>query len=444
MNQDLYLHGLIGGTGGGAPTTSWERPSDWLQIPALSPSDDKIYLLVKIVENTTANYLGLTCTGVGDSIYNVDWGDGNSETVHTGVLAEHQYDLADISGETLTSEGWRQALVTITPVATVLTAADFTTTHSLAGNSTNPIIQVNANCPSMTSLVCGGLDKLTIVELGENSITDFQYMFNSCNSLKSVPVLNTSSGTNFLGLFNGCSSLLSVPTIDASSGTNFDSMFSGCSSLTSVPLIDTSSALNFANMFYNCHSLTTIPLLNSSSVTNFRSMFSYCYSLTSIPLMDTSSSASFEYMFYNCTSLTTIPLIDTFSCNNFSYMFFNCISLTVVPTLNTLSGLYFDGMFYGCSNLDTIPAFDLISATSLSNMFYYVYGIKVLNMIDIGTSLSLNNMCLDRDNLVNIFKNLSTIDPDAHNLEIYGNPGVTDLTEDDIALATAKGWIVYY
>lgn len=56
MNQDLYLHGLIGG--GSAPADQgWTRPPDWLQIPTLSAFDDKVYLLVKIIEDTTANYL---------------------------------------------------------------------------------------------------------------------------------------------------------------------------------------------------------------------------------------------------------------------------------------------------------------------------------------------------------------------------------------------------
>lgn len=53
-------------------------------------------------------------------------------------------------------------------------------------------------------------------------------------------------------------------------------------------------------------------------------------------------------------------------------------------------------------------------------------------------------MCLDRANIVNIFNNLVVIDPDTQTLEIDGNPGLQDLTEDDIAIATNKGWVIYY
>jgi len=89
----------IGGTP--AAVSLWERPVDWLVVPDLLPEDDKIYLLIKIAENTTANYLAFTVTGN----YIVDWGDGNVENVASGVKAQHQYDYTDLNISTITSSG---------------------------------------------------------------------------------------------------------------------------------------------------------------------------------------------------------------------------------------------------------------------------------------------------------------------------------------------------
>ena len=83
-------------------------------------------------------------------------------------------------------------------------------------------------------------------------------------------------------------------------------MFYHCESLTTIPLIDTSSVTNMNSMFNACYLLTTIPQLDTSRVTRMISMFSYCESLTTIPLIDTSSVTSMGSMLYRCYKLTDL------------------------------------------------------------------------------------------------------------------------------------------
>ena len=131
-------------------------------------------------------------------------------------------------------------------------------------------------------------------------------MFYNCNSLTSVPRLNTTVTTNFQDMFRGCSSLTSIPALDTSKATTLYEMFSGCYSLTSIPALDTSNVTNFSYMFSGCSSLPSVPALNTSNGTNFQSMFGACVSLTSIPQLNTSKGTNFQYMFSGCSALSNL------------------------------------------------------------------------------------------------------------------------------------------
>ena len=93
---------------------------------------------------------------------------------------------------------------------------------------------------------------------------------------------------------------------DYSSITDMSYMFSDCESLKTIPLIDTSNVRNMKYMFSVWHSLETIPLLDTSKVTNMIGMFYRCESLETIPLLDTSKVTCMSYMFYGCDNLINI------------------------------------------------------------------------------------------------------------------------------------------
>ena len=109
-------------------------------------------------------------------------------------------------------------------------------------------------------------------------------MFYNCQSLTSIPALDTSQVTNMYGLFAYCSSLVSVPDMDTGQVTDMEYMFYDCSSLVSVPELDTSQVTGMGSMFEGCSSLTTIPALDTGQVTNTGFMFLGCTSLESVTL----------------------------------------------------------------------------------------------------------------------------------------------------------------
>ena len=202
-----------------------------------------------------------------------------------------------------------------------------------------------------------------------------------------------------------------IPLIDTSDYTSMRSMFSGYSSLATIPLLNTSNVTDMYFMFANCSSLTTIPKLDTSKVTNIAQMFNFCSSLTTIPQIDTSKVSSIFYMFNGCTSLIEIPQLDTSSVTNIDSIIYNCSNVT------TLGGFINLGKAY-------------LTTQSANNSAYTL-------------NLSYSNN-LTHDSLMNVINNLydiATAGVQPQQL-VLGSTNLAKLTEDEIALATNKGWTV--
>ena len=234
--------------------SAWTRPAEWLALPTLTAGEERLVGLYRV--NDAANQcVAFTVTGN----YTVDWGDGTApENVASGVKAEHTYTFGDLDEETETEEGWRQAIISITPQpGATLTGINLTSVHSIgAGNYTSWWLDVAVVGAGLTSCLCGGIAGASLKPLsnmrrfqfiGTNSIANFGGMFWGCSSLQSVPLFDTSSGTSFNNMFYGCSSLQSVPLFDTSSGTNFSYMFWGCSVLYAGALSGTRYTISYGN-----------------------------------------------------------------------------------------------------------------------------------------------------------------------------------------------------
>lgn len=111
------------------------------------------------------------------------------------------------------------------------------------------------------------------------------------------------SGTSFMNLLRESSNVVEVLGANTIGITDMQTMFDSCTSLTTVPLFDTSSVTYMSNMFYGCSSLTTVPLFDTSSVTYMDHMFDGCSSLTSIPLFDTTNVTYIGYAFRDCVNV---------------------------------------------------------------------------------------------------------------------------------------------
>ncbi len=224
---------------------------------------------------------------------------------------------------------------------------------------------------------------------------------------------------NFGGLYSmnfHYPGLVYCPKFNLSGRTSMESFFYGCTSLVGVPQFDTSSATNFEGTFSNCTSLVTIPLLATSSATNMYGMFQNCTSLVTVPLFDTSGVTTMNSMFRGCSSLRAIPLFDTSSVTSMGYM---CAESTL---------------------LVNIPLLDISNVTSTFYMFSKCWKVKVCNLNGAKENLDFSDTSkLEADSLVYIIDNAQTVDSKTLTL---GTTNLAKLTDEQIAVATAKGWTV--
>lgn len=146
-------------------------------------------------------------------------------------------------------------------------------------------------------------------------------------------------------------------------------------------------------------------------------------------------------MFYMCINITTIPQIDTSSAINMTRMFEGCKRLTTIPQIDTSSVEYMDGMFRNCSSLTSIP---LIDASSLMEGFSMFFACKSLTDLggfpglhcELNLSYSSN---LTVESLMNVINKAADVTANPQTLTL-GSTNLAKLTEEQISVATNKGW----
>jgi surface protein len=379
-SRELYLKAK--------PKEEWVRPADWLTLPNVTETDD-IFIGLHAIFEVGQNYVAFNFT-TSTGQYQVDWGDGTVTLHDSGVNAEKDYDYAtyDTAGATISSRGYKQAIITVTPVSGLLRGFNFqqrfTTTPTQNQQYSSGFLDISCSMPNANTgatLVFGGttiqhrfVERFNIKTIGNcNSLTAF---FQNCRSLQKVELFNTQNVTTMNSMFASCSSLQSVPLFNTQNVTTMNSMFASCSSLQSVPLFNTQNVTTFNNMFGLCSSLQSVPLFNTQNVTNMQGMFPSCSSLKEIPPLSTQS---------------------------------------ITTTLGTDFGANFA---IGCNSL-----------TRCQMVF--------------ARTVAFNNGQLSRDALVEIFTNL--VDRTATtsaNITITGNWGASALTLAERDIALNKNWTI--
>ena len=251
-----------------------------------------------------------------------------------------------------------------------------------------------------------------------------------------------------LGLKFGHSTFPTVPDIfDFNNVTDMSYMFQDCESLTTIPQLDTSKVTNMSRMFSNCISLQSIPLLNTSSVTDMSHMFNSCESLTTVPQLDTSSVTNMEWMFMGCELLTTVPLFNTSSVTNMSNMFKFCTKLTTIPQFNTSNVTNVASLFYNCPALESIPELDF---GNVGMMSLFLGRSNLPNLTTIGGFRNIkvgfdiqNAPNLTVQSLMNVINNLYDFIGNGESISsqlMMGETNLAKLTDEQKAVATNKGW----
>lgn len=375
-------------SGGASPTTPLDpvevykatRPADWLPMP--TPADNEMYLLFHIPDGASS-LLAFTVTCEGR--YNVSIGitiNGtfvpirSDTTINSGEKYETELDSSPLPP---TSDGMLQRMVRIVGIGIKSWEPS---THS---KKTSPdgfcnwnIVEISCRLPSGTKVQCGSVNP-------HKSLRNMRYF----------SWYDTNNLTNTVYMFNACSSLISVLRLDTENVTNAGAMFADCGSLVAIPQLDTTKITNMNLMFQHCRSIQSIPPLNTANATT-NSMFNDCQSITNIPQLDLSNANDTIYMFQDCFSLTSIQKLTVGKSTNAFDMFNNCRSL---------AKLIFDPSVVGWAGCD----------------------------------ISLTNGSLGHLALVDLLNSLPTI-TGAHTLTLTGNPGVSELTDEEKAVATSKNW----
>lgn len=396
-----------------APSGDWTRPSDWLPMPTGITSANQTFVGLHAIFPEGQNYCAFRFTTSAGQ-YQVDWGDGTIDLVDSNVNAEHDYNYStyDTGNTTLSSRGYKQAIITVTAVSGNLLTCNFQQRFVTSPVQNQPYssgfldcILSMPNASSGASIAFGGttvahrrVERFNLLSIG--GCTSMQSMFSSCTSLQSVPLFNTANVTSMGSMFLGCYSLQTVPLFDTSNVTIMQLMLQNCSLIQSVPLFNTANVSNMFQMFFSCISLQTVPLFDTTNVTTMSSMFGSCLSLQSVPLFNTINVTSMATMFNNCNSLKSIPPLST-------------------SAITTTTGTDFGANFANtCSSLTRC---EMIFARTVSFL----------------------NCQLSQTALVEIFNNLvDRTSTTSATITITGNWGASALTAGERLIATNKNWVI--
>lgn len=384
MTQGLVADTIVGG----APEVEpWVRNPDWLPMPAITDGEQK-YVLLSAVWEWTSNFIRLDPTGCA---YTVDWGDGSApENVANGVAAQHTLSWAGCSPSTLTSEGYRQAIIVVTPqdsraVFAGLQLSTRPASVTLA-NWTSSILDVEFSAPyasppvfnngwtaaqghlllehvrsystmapDVNNYVFGLTAKLAEVEgydgYRPNSL---QGWHSGCTELRRLPRYDTSICSSFSTAFLGCRAITEVPRYDYRTATTITSAFQYCSAVERIENVNASSAFSVASLFNNCRNLVSVAGLVTSNAYDFSNAFAATTRLSDLPMLDTSRAVATTSMFVSSAAVD-LPAYDFDGIVVGTSMFNGAAALRsmTIPLPSLVLG---DNMYAGCAALSTVTS----------------------------------------------------------------------------------------
>lgn len=269
-----------------------------------------------------------------------------------------------------------------------------------------------------------------------------------------------------------------------------------------INCIDTS--MNMANMFYGCKKLKELPKINNVKASTLSRFAYYCNSLKIIPsdyfntwdfskISNAASAYSGDasYMFYRCVQLRSLPTdwlgnMNKIANNNYVYFnngFSSCESLDElinlpIPYTATYTYNMFSGLVLYCFRLKNLTfasttekqwksqVLDLSANTGWSDSGFYPYFDNSKKVTDDVTYQALKNdpdwwtanVAYSRYNHDSAVATINSL-PDTsaylataggtNTIKFKGAAGsatdggaINTLTEEEIAVATAKGWTV--
>lgn len=233
----------------------------------------------------------------------------------------------------------------------------------------------------------------------------------------------------------------------------------------SVMLQNSTNTGRANRMFYNCKDITKCPdWVQYLAPTFVEGMFSACDNLVTIPEFKTNSmglltadnynsaSSHCSYMFENCYKLTSIPTsvlkgmkhqghtFTNYRASFYYYAFYNCKSLTAINELgvetcfstdSTYCNMFYETFRY-CDALSSMT-FETNNGSPIATDWHH----QSINLYNTGTNYN-------HDSMVETINSLPDTSSGTGSNTIYFSSanGGSALTEEEIAVATARGWTV--
>jgi hypothetical protein len=379
-----------------------------------------------------------------------DWG----ETVIEPIKAEHRYSYDALPASSQCSRGYRQVIVTLTPQSgSDLTLVDLSPRHSSISqdDASSPWLELRLNLPAAAGdslVLCrrggegagshlGSVERIEILDAG--GATSFQRLLHHAGSLQLFQLHKAPALQQIEEMFFHCSSLTAVelPPLPQLRGAR--ACFNNCSSLPSVRLLELASLSSAEDLFAGCSHLREVTLTGTQALTSTRGMFRDCRSLLIALAFPTSSVVDMEAMFQGCSALQLLPPYDTAAVTTMAGAFSGCRALQTIPALNTAAVSSMQESFWGCHALLQLPALNVAAVQSFEDAFSSCGVLAAAPLQGSVRSLSFWGCALDRTALLQLFSGLAEVS-EGQSLDISSNPGLAQLSEEDRAIAIAKGW----
>lgn len=392
VNEGLTFQ-TEGGTGEGTYLINneelleeWEKPASWVDLRSGALPNSVYFLAAHSADYATYPTLTVYAEVSDSSTYDV-YVDGikKASAVSSGAATTLSWEtLALATGYDVTyPAALRTHIVRITPT-----------------EGTKTITRINNNDGNATVMT-----GVLWAHFTTENYMNLRYAFLNLSHLEAVTaksdMLNVA---NIYQSFNGCSELKTVPTFNGKNQQYIDgqSAFLGCAKLQKISFEDFTTYRACSGMFNGCSALKKISTKNSV-IKMWDSVFNGCAKLESLPNLENGAATTMNSLLASCTSLKETVL-----------------DLSGETSLTKLS----------------------IGATS-SKRVDGLKGVIVSSSAPFSASpfVDVSYTGLERPALVALFDSLPTVS-DSQVCTVTGCTGAADLTADDIAIATAKGWTV--
>ena len=372
----------------------WVKPSDWMDIRSMSLPESAYFLVGHSSDYSTYPEFTVNTTVADSGTYDI-YIDGVKKVsaVSSGTSTTLNWQtLALTTGYDVTHPAaLRTHIVRVTPSDSSKT---LTALHLAANSSVNQgVLWGHFSISNMSTI-------------------NLRYLFGDENQTYKCPVLEAvTSSTDTIGggmtMFMNCESLVTIPTvIKGFSGNTLVAAFRN-TALKKIHFKDCNLEPGYFT-FAQASQLKKITSENSVLAKMHNSIFAECPALEEIDV--------------------PISFANTTSCTN----------------LFSLGGKLKGNLFLDASNGDSVTRLSL--GGDSTHLLRAIKGLVVsanapFSSSDNGYAINISYTGLDRAALVALFNSLSTV-TDSQVCNITGATGAADLTADDLAIATAKGWSI--